>query len=413
MNTKILPSIALAISAGIVLGQAAEAAPLPIILPPYLQNPTSNAITVCFLAQKAEAVQIAWGTNGQASMAATAAASTAIPGTPWTIWKARLETLTPGSALQYQVRYELSGAKAETPLYHFRALDPEARSVRFLQFNDIHNNDATMAALMKWVKPDDYEFSLLVGDMWTNPDAAKNADRVFRTLAAYIPLLHASEKPFFLIRGNHETIGSFSDKMALLFDLPNLDAASKHIDQNWYFTLKAGPVWFLALDGGDDFIKRYDFFQVVRQRQADWMKTLIDKKTGDNAPWRVLVTHMPLYNTNIWNSEPCRQLWEPILKNTRIDFELSGHDHTWKRIDKGQTANIVFDGHFPDQQDPQNRKSYSLTALFPVLIGGGPSIEEASVAMVTADEKSVLVRHIAATDGRVQMEFKQEKPTGK
>jgi hypothetical protein len=103
-------------------------------------------------------------------------------------------------------------------------------------------------------------------------------------------------------------------------------------------------------------------------------------------------------------------MWEPILKDARIDVELSGHDHSWKRIDKGQTATIQFDGHFPDQQDPQQRKSYTLTALFPVLIGGGPSIKEANVALAVADEKTLVIRLIAATDGKVQMEFKAEKP---
>ena len=73
------------------------------------------------------------------------------------------------------------------------------------------------------------------------------AEKVFRSLDAYIRLGDASEKPMLFVRGNHETIGNFADKMAYLFDMPALEASAKFADQNWYYTLKAGPVWLLAL----------------------------------------------------------------------------------------------------------------------------------------------------------------------
>jgi hypothetical protein len=383
---------------------------LPPILPPYLQNPAADGMTVCLMAQNAEQVRVTWGTNGQSTLNELGAQGTRIPGTPWTIWKARLSQLHPGAPCRYQVRYQQQGVQVTTPEYQFRTLDPGAESVRFIQLNDIHNKSDILEGLMRHVRPEDYEFSLLIGDMWVDPDSARQADKVFRTLASYIPLLNASEKPFLLIRGNHETRNTFSTNLAYLFDLPALKPTAGFTDQNWNFAMTAGPVWFVAMDGGDDFIKRLELFQGMRERQRDWLKDLMARKEGSNAAWRILLTHMPLYNTNTWNSEPCRQLWEPVLKDARIDVELSGHDHNWKRIEKGITSTIQFGNGKPGEQDPQHRKSFTLTPLFPVLIGGGPSWKDANIALVTASRTNLLIRHVAATNGLVRMEYKESKP---
>jgi hypothetical protein len=386
-------------------------APLPATLLPYLQNPTGDGMSVCFLAQGAEDVAVFWRPAEQSDERKLAANGTKIPGTPWTIWKARLMGLQPGSSYRYQVHYQLAGTNGQTALYRFRTLDPQAKSVRFLEVNDVHNHAETLAALMRWVKPDDYEFSVLLGDIWTNPDSKNGAEKVFRSMEAYLRLCNAPEKPMLFVRGNHETIGNFADKMAYLFDLPLLNAGAKLGEQNWYYTLRAGPVWLLALDGGDDFTKRMELFQPIRQRQADWMRDLFAQHADGNATWRILLTHQPLYNDDWVTSEPCRQLWEPVLKSANIDLEINGHEHClWKQREKGRTYEIDFKGHYPDQQDPQGRKHYSLTPPFPGIIGGGPSLEkEGAIKLVSADEQTLRVRVLAATDGRLLMEFKMEK----
>jgi hypothetical protein len=254
--------------------------------------------------------------------------------------------------------------------------------------------------------------------MWTNPSPAHGAEAVFRSMNDYVRLLNASEKPMIVLRGNHETIGGFADKMAYLFDLPNLSPTKNFIDQNWYFTMQAGPVWFLGLDGGDDFIKRYDLFQPYRQRQAEWMKGLLTHHAGADASWRIVLTHMPLYNNNIWTSEPCRLMWEPVLKDAKIDLEFSGHDHTWKTIPKGKTYHITFNGHYPDQQDPEKRKSYSFTSLWPVIIGGGPRLsgaERGTVMLLKAQRGTleVEVRAVEIKPGENQQPFtlRKDSPT--
>jgi acid phosphatase type 7 len=412
-------AIVLAVSAlaSSAMSQTPPSAGSATVFPPYLQNPTADGMTICFLAQAAEDVRVVWNRKSAEATIEAAAKGLPIPGTPWTIWKARLTALRSGGDYRYQVRYRLAGKDEATPTYHFRTLNPHAKTVRFAAFHDIHNRQPTLAALMRSVKPDDYEFSLLLGDCWTNPAADRGSREVFRAWGAYLRLLDAANKPVIFVRGNHETIGSFADKLAYLFDLPELDPSAKFAEQNWHFTLRAGPIWFLALDGGDDFTKRYELFQPIRKRQADWMRKRLADRAGDDAPWRLLLTHMPLYNDNIWNSEPCRQMWEPVLKDAGIDLELSGHEHHWKLLDRNQTFTVHFNGHYPDQQDPQNRSEYSFTSHWPLLIGGGPSArkdpEEATVMLVTAEAASLQVRLLAASDGRLLTGFKTAKPQGR
>ena len=367
---------------------------LPAVLTPYLQNPTANGMTVCFLAQGAEQVRVAWGVSGQSRLNELSGQGVAITGTPWTIWKMRLTNLRPGTAYQYQVRYSRPATdKVATPIYHFRTLDPRAKSVRVAAFNDLHNRDATLAALMQHVKPEEFEFSLLLGDCWGDPSAANGAYEVFRTLNAYVQLLDGANKPIILVRGNHETRGNFSRQMANLFDLPNLSATQKWGDDQWQFTLRAGPAFFVAMDTGEDddaqtpenSYKNPKLWQAYRQREAGWLKNLLATKPGKDAAWRIFLSHIPLYNSP-YCSESSRKYWEPLLRDFNPDLMLAGHDHTWRKVVPPTSA-----------------------TPWPVLVGGGPSLNEGTVMLLSADDKTLRVRLLGAKDGRVLTEFTTSK----
>ena len=383
---------------------------LPAVLSPYLQNPTADGMTVCFPAQSAERVRVAWCPDGQPAMAEVAATGTVISNTPWTVWKTRLAKLSPGMAGQYQVRYGLAGRDAATPMYHFRTLNPQAKTLRFAAFNDLHNRAETLAALMRNVRPDDYEFALMMGDCWADPNAANGAAGVFRTMQAFAGLVDAAEKPMILVRGNHETRGTFSGPLANLFDLPNLDATQSADDRQWQFTLRAGPVSFIAMDTGedDDFdtapdgYKRPKFWQGVRLREAEWLKNLVAAKFGADAAWRVFVSHIPLYDNNWDFSEPARKYWEPLLPAANIDLMMAGHDHGWKLLPKGNSYDIK-------RKKNGAEETRTITSSWTVLIGGGPAMNQGTVILVTADAQSLRARMLAASDGRLLTEFVNRK----
>lgn len=395
--------IALAISAvGLSAPAQIPSTNLPAtVFPPYLQHPTADGMTVCFLAQAAAGVRVAWGADDGSAMTEIAATPLVIPGSAWTMWKTRLTGLKSGGAYQYQVKCHLrfGGENVLTPRYHFHTLNPQAPVLRFAAFNDIHLRDQTLAALMRFVKPEDYEFSVLLGDCL---EAQPGEAEMFRAWRAYVELLDAAEKPVVFVRGNHDTRHLFANRLAYLFDLPNLSVAQPWGEDQWQFTMRAGPVWLLAMDTGEDengvdtdprtAYKQPEFWRGIRRREASWLKNALDANTSADAPWHLFLSHIPLYNNNAWDSPSSREYWEPVLRGTRLDVMLAGHDHTWKVLPKKE-------GGSPP---------------WPVLIGGGPSAkkdsEEGTAMLVTAEAKTLSVRLLGASDGRVLTEFKAEKP---
>jgi hypothetical protein len=393
----------------LVLAENSELPPdLPMVIPPYLQNPAPDRMTICFAARQAKAVRIAWNREGETTPVETEAVPTIVPGTPWTIWKIRLAGLRPGTAYRYQLRYRMAGREQLEMPYVFRTPDPAAATLRLAVFNDLHNNDEMLELLMRHVQPEDYEFSVLLGDCWEDPSLVNGAYQTFATLNAYVHWLSASEKPMLLVRGNHETRGDFADRLGLLFDVPGLEATAQFADQDYRFALQAGPVWLLAMDGGDDFQKRLEIFQPYRQRQLAWLEEQLAANPADTSPWRLLLCHMPLYNDNIWNSEPARLMWEPRLATARIDLALSGHDHGWKLLQKDRPLQ-----HHSDEKNAAGkpiRKTWTATPPYPVLIGGGPAPGKGTVMLLQANRQELQARLISV-EGRQLAEVNLGKGT--
>jgi lysophospholipase L1-like esterase len=361
---------------------------------PYLQHPTDHDMTVCLLAPTADTtdVIVSLTKDGAPQPTEFPAVATAIPNTPWTVWKRRLTGLQPGARHQYQVRYRAGEQPAHTRVHHFHTLAPAAPSLRAIAFNDTHMGTAVMESLLRHVQPEDFELSLLLGDVLEGSDRA-----VLEAWRRYVELLDGANKPIIYVRGNHDTRGAFAKRLAYLFDLPNLDPARPWGDEQWQFTLRAGPVALLALDTGEDdddstpaaSYKNPNLWQQVRQRQASWLPQAIADQTMKSPPWRVLLTHIPLYNSP-WCSARSRTLWTPVLRDWQPDLALSGHDHQWR----------------PAQPVPQG-------VPWPSLTGGGPAMsgaEEGTMMILAADSTTLKVRLIGAKDGRAVTEFHAKHP---
>ena len=147
----------------------------------------------------------------------------------------------------------------------------------------------------------------------------------------------------------------------------------------------------MALDTGEDdtqntaenSYKNPKLWRRVRDREAEWLHQVAVRQEWAEARWRVFLSHIPLYDNNEWWCHDGRPKWEPILKDIAPDVMLAGHDHGWKLLP--QTA----------------------AQPWPVLIGGGPSLEEATIMLVTADESALQARLLAAKDGTLLTEFKK------
>ncbi len=407
MKTSLLKGAFFALSLAFSLaGNAAEEKMPPAsvetkcVILPYLQNPTDTAITVCFLSRDAAGVKVVFSEKNNSAESAQPAAGTAIPGTPWTIWKTRLTDLTPGKTYNYRVVYTVAGKAAESAGYTFTAFNSNAPTVRAAVFNDIHDRLPTLEAVLKNVTPGDFEFTILNGDMWNNPSPKNGAERVFRTMEGYVRMLDASNKPMLYVRGNHDTRGYFADHLSYLFDLPNNDPTADFPEQSPYFDFRAGPVWFISPDAGEDGDKREKIFQAYRERQVDWLKKLFAESPARNAAWRVMPLHIPLYNSSCWDQPDALKRWEPVYKNEKIDLMIAGHDHAWRNLEKGKTYART------REDEKGNKIEEKVIPPFPVLIGGGPTPDGkgdgiATVILLKADKSSLEARMITAKQEEV------------
>lgn len=351
---------------------------------PYLQNPSETGMTICFVSDYAQDVSaIVEPTSITVSQDV---APTPIPGTSATVWKVRLTGLDSGTEYRYHIDYTADGKKVVGNSYQFKTPSPEATTAKCLVVNDVHNRAATLEALMKHVKDDYYEFSILLGDCWNDPRWEGDGRKIITTLTEFVRLLNAAEKPMLYVRGNHECRGNFSGKLGYLFDLPNLNPAAPYYDQNFYFSHQVGPLYLLFNDAGEDGDKRMDKFEPYRKRQADWLADEIKKPEYQAATYHVFASHIPLYNVNYWKAKYCQEFWSPVLAQANIDLTLGAHDHQWRVLEKN--------GPCPNKQCEKLNQvgQCGHSSPHPLFIGGGPSLQEGTVMLLKADKRNLSVR---------------------
>ena len=354
-------------------------------------------MSVCLVSQTAQTVTIqVRPANPQAKAPAPLTAEALpIPGTPWSRWTARLQGLPAGGLSAYQV---IIDGKAG-PWLEFRTLNPAAPELRFAVFNDVHDQLATLDRVLAHVPTDSFEFSVLLGDCWNDPQTKNQADRVFRTLDGFVRRLDAARKPMLYVRGNHDLRGPFAPQLARLFVAPRLQADAPLGEQDVTLAFAAGPAFLLFADTGEDFEKKKEVFNVLRERQTPWLRSELASPAAQGR-WRLFLSHIPLFNDNIWNSEHARKAWTDVLAEGKVDAAFAGHDHGWKLLPKNQPLTVRFKSSPADSQFSDG--TVTSTPPFPVLIGGGPKPagkEQGTAMLFKVTAKDCSVRLVGAETG--------------
>ncbi|WP_051293368.1 FN3 domain-containing metallophosphoesterase family protein [Olivibacter sitiensis] len=139
----------------------------------------------------------------------------------------RLKDLKPGTTYRYRViskeitlfkPYELVyGKEIGSEVYSFTTPIAESERVSCLILNDIHDRPHSFHDLLSLPDIKPYDFVFLNGDMF---DYQENEQQIFDHLVLPITALFASEKPFIMSRGNHETRGKFRREFKDYFSYP-------------------------------------------------------------------------------------------------------------------------------------------------------------------------------------------------
>ena len=347
---------------------------------PYLQNPVNNGMTLVWETTIPAYSWVEYGTDtlnlkqkrliidGQAEFNES-------------IHKIRLEDLTSGQTyyyrvcsqeiLQYKAYSKKFGHIAKSEFYSFTMPDAETDSFTAVIFNDLHQRPNVFQALLKQVEKVDYDFVVFNGDCIDDP---ANHDQATRFIKLLTEGVHGDRTPTLFIRGNHEIRNAYSIGLRKHFD---------YVGGKTYGAFNWGDTRIVMLDCGEDKTddhKEYsglnDFTQ-LRHEQVGFLQEELQSKAFKKADKRILIHHIPLYGCD----NLCWNLWEPLLRKAPFHVSINAHTHRFAYHPKG-----------------------SLKNNYPVVIGGGNKVENATVMILEKKKGELRIKVLDAT-GKVLLDI--------
>jgi predicted phosphodiesterase len=222
----------------------------------------------------------------------------------------------------YHVFY---GKVASTSAYgsgplSFTTNDNAKSNFTFTVINDIHGRSDMMRKLLEMAEPKKNDLVFFNGDMVSTMN---NEQELFNGFMDTGVDMFAKEIPMYYCRGNHETRGPFATEFQTYFST---------LSPELYYLVRHGPVCFVILDCGEDKpdtdieysgITVYDQY---RTQEAAWLKEALKQKEFLEAPFKVVICHMPPFGG--WHGEQeILDKFVPLLNEAGIDIMLSGHLH--------------------------------------------------------------------------------------
>lgn len=302
------------------------------------------------------------------------------------VLKFRLPPLPPGVRVDYRVTateidfqnaYKIvRGETSQSSRRTFRSLAPQNGTTRFAIWNDTHENQETIAALVHRTADAAPDFVLWNGDQ-TNDiyDEAKMANQYLCPGG----LALADRWPLAYLRGNHDVRGPAARSLPKFTGTP---------DDRYYYAFRSGPVAILAMDTGEDKPDDHPVFaglacfDAMRREQTEWLAEVAKESWFHEAPHKILCCHIPLWwhdeskgEAPWWFSRTCREAWQDLLVEAGVKLVISGHTH--------EHAWLPANDERPIGQ----------------LIGGGPRPKIATFALATATN-DLLTVEMSALDGK-------------
>lgn len=250
-----------------------------------------------------------------------------------TLHKVTVRNLAPDTKYRYRIFSQEVVARLPWKIYYggtvsidetpaFRTMNKNGETVNFLIMNDIHENNSVLRSLASMVDKDKTDFVVFNGDMvnWIT-----NEDQLFNGFIDTSSETFAKNVPFVMVKGNHEPRGIWSQYYMNYFPTRTKKA---------YYAFRDGPVYFIVLDSGEDQADSYDeysdavFFNAYRTREAEWLKKVLASDECKNAPYRIVLVHMPpIYANDAGGHADFSEKFFPMLNAAKIDVMFSGHFH--------------------------------------------------------------------------------------
>ncbi|MDR1200557.1 MAG: metallophosphoesterase [Tannerellaceae bacterium] len=351
---------------------------------PYLQNPVNNGITVMWQTTVPAYSWVEYGTDTLHLKKVHTLVDGQVICNDWHN-KIRIDGLQAGQRYYYRVcskeitfyqAYKKEfGETAVSPFYSFTMPSPDTKDFTAILFNDLHKQEATLNALYKQVENIPYDFVVFNGDCIDDPASEPEA---LTHLKMQCEKVGAENVPVFYLRGNHEIRNAYSIGLRTLFD---------YVGDKTYGAFNWGDTRIVMLDCGEDkpdsawvYYGLNDFTR-LRQDQTHFLEKELSGTDFRQAARRVLLNHIPLYgNSDAY--QPCPELWRHLLDKAPFDINISAHTHQFAYLPKVEAG-----------------------ADFPVVIGGSPLVETATVMVLQKKGKGMRLK-VLNTKGEIILDLK-------
>lgn len=217
--------------------------------------------------------------------------------------------------------------------FGFTTLNGAGNEASFAVVNDIHADTAALAKLLNQIDLKAADFIVFNGDMMNH---LNSEELMFNGFVNKSVSIFASDIPFFMTRGNHETRGPFSTRYMEYFPT----STGKP-----YYTFRQGPAFFIMLDSAEDKPDTdieyggLSAFDAYREEQAEWLKRVVASEEFKQAPVRIVFVHIPAFTSTWHGTLHVQKLFIPILNEAGIDLMISGHTHRYGYFAKGEKGN--------------------------------------------------------------------------
>ena len=351
---------------------------------PYLQNPTDGGMTIMWETIIPTYSWVEFGTDTTHLERVRLLVDGQVEFNE-TIHKIRLNNLASGQKYYYRVcsqeilhyaaYHKIFGNTAKSPFYSFVAPRTDADSFTAIIFNDLHQRQPVFEALCKQIADVDYDFVVFNGDCIDDPKSHDQATRFVKLLTEAV---HGDRIPTLFLRGNHEIRNVYSIGLRKHFD---------YVGGRTFGAFNWGDTRIVMLDCGEDKTDDHreysglNDFTHLRHEQVDFLKQELSSKEFKKADKRILMHHIPIYG--MLGKNLCETLWRPYLDKAPFNLAIHAHTHRFAYHPVGSSENN-----------------------YPVIIGGGNTLENATV-MILEKKKGELKVKVLDALGKVLLDMKE------
>ncbi len=295
-----------------------------IAIGPYLQNMSSEGVTIC------------WSTlSGESKIISADGTSFQMP--EFQQHQIRLARLKPNTTYQYDV---LGDGSAEGK-GSFTTFPRDIEPFRFAVLGDTRSRHKVHQKIVNLIIKQKPMFVVNTGDLVGNGDVIQEWETFFQInheLMRYTP--------YFSVLGNHERD---SKNYFNFFDLPG--------NEHYYF-FTIGDALFLVLDSDGpeyqtpQYLKGKDreaFWNNINleyfQKEKEWAERILT--LNDKAGFIFVFFHQPLFSikkSRVAETKLRRKFWGDIFERHHVQVILNGHDHHYHHAFSGGTHYVTTAG---------------------------------------------------------------------